>query len=62
MMKRLKQVHKWLRQQPEDFYAMDFGALIKRWDEFIDVCGGYVRDKCSFPGSSITYYTLYTHL
>jgi hypothetical protein len=33
---------KWLRQQPKDFYAAGLDALVKRWDEYINVGGGYV--------------------
>jgi hypothetical protein len=32
---------KWLSQQLEDFYAAGFDAPIKRWDMYINVCGGY---------------------
>jgi hypothetical protein len=31
---------KWLRQQSKYFYAVDFDALVKRWD---NVGGGYVK-------------------
>jgi hypothetical protein len=31
----------WLRQQSEEFYATGFGELVKRWDKFISVGGGY---------------------
>jgi hypothetical protein len=35
---------KWLRQQSKDFfYAVEFDALVKRWDKCIGVCGGYVE-------------------
>jgi hypothetical protein len=34
---------KWLRQQPKDFIAAGFYALIKRWDKCIEVGGGYVE-------------------
>jgi hypothetical protein len=37
------QVRKWLRQQSKDFYAAGFEALIKRWDKYISVGGGYVE-------------------
>jgi hypothetical protein len=36
------QVRKWLGQQSERFYAAGFDALVKRWDNCIDVGGGYV--------------------
>jgi N-dimethylarginine dimethylaminohydrolase len=34
------EVQKWLRQQPEDFYAASFNALVKQWDKCINVGGG----------------------
>jgi hypothetical protein len=34
---------KMLRQQPKDFCAAGFDALIKRWDKCINVGGGYVE-------------------
>jgi hypothetical protein len=37
------EVRKWLRQQSKDFYAAGLDALIKRWDKFIYVGGGYVE-------------------
>jgi hypothetical protein len=38
------QVRKWLRQQSKkDFYAAGFDTLIKRWDNCINVGGGYVE-------------------
>jgi hypothetical protein len=37
------QMPKWLRQQPKDFYAAGLDALVKRWDKFINVGGGYVE-------------------
>jgi hypothetical protein len=48
------QVLKWLRQQPKDFYAAGFDALVKRWDKRINVGGGYVEN--------ITCFTFYIHL
>jgi hypothetical protein len=36
------EVWKWLREQPKDFYAADFDALVKRSDKCINVGGGYV--------------------
>jgi hypothetical protein len=33
-----EQVRKWLRQQ-----SKDFDALVKRWDNYIDVGGGYIE-------------------
>jgi hypothetical protein len=38
-----REVRKWLRQQSKDFYAPGFDALVKRWDEYIKVVGGYVE-------------------
>jgi hypothetical protein len=52
------EVRKWLRQQSKDFYAAGFDALVKRWDECINVGGGYDFS----PGSNITYFTFYIHL
>jgi hypothetical protein len=37
------EVRKWLRQQPKDFCAASFDALIKRRDKCISVGGGYVE-------------------
>jgi hypothetical protein len=36
------QEQKCLKQQSEDFYAVGFDALVKRWDKCINVGGGYV--------------------
>jgi predicted HD phosphohydrolase len=36
-------MRKWLRQQPKDFSAEGFGALVKQWDKCINVGGGYVE-------------------
>jgi cation transport regulator ChaB len=36
------EVRKWLRQQPKDFYAAGFNALVKRWDKCINTGRGYV--------------------
>jgi hypothetical protein len=38
----------------KDFYAAGFDALVKRWDECINVGGGYVEKYMFFPGSNIT--------
>jgi hypothetical protein len=35
------EVQKWLRQQPKDFYAAGFDALVKRWEKSINVGGEY---------------------
>jgi hypothetical protein len=31
------EVRKWLRQQPKDFFAASFHALVKRWDKCISM-------------------------
>jgi hypothetical protein len=36
-------VRKWLRQQSKDINAAGFDALVKRWDNCINVGGGYVE-------------------
>jgi hypothetical protein len=36
------EVRKWLREQPKGLYAAGFDALVKRWDNCSNVCGGYV--------------------
>jgi hypothetical protein len=36
------EVRKWLGQQSKYFYAAGFDALIKRWDNCINVGEGYV--------------------
>jgi hypothetical protein len=56
------EVRKWLRQQPKDFYAAGFDALVERWDKCIDVGGGYVEKEMFFPGSNITRFMFYIHL
>jgi hypothetical protein len=37
------EVRKWLRQQSKDIYAASFDALVKRWEKYINVGGGYVE-------------------
>jgi hypothetical protein len=37
------EVRKWLRQQSKDFGAAGFDELVKRWDKYINVGGGYVE-------------------
>jgi hypothetical protein len=37
------EVRKWLRQQPKDFNAAGFDALVKVWNKCINVDGGYVE-------------------
>jgi hypothetical protein len=37
------EVRKWLRQQPKDFYAAGFVALVKQWGMCINVSGGYAE-------------------
>jgi hypothetical protein len=34
---------RWLRQQSKDFYAGGFDALVKRWDNCINVGEGHVK-------------------
>jgi hypothetical protein len=44
-------VWKWLRQQSKqskDFHAVGFDALVKRWDNCINVGGGYVEKEMFF--------------
>jgi hypothetical protein len=38
------QVSMWLRQQSNDFYALEFDTLVKRWNKCIDIGGGYVEN------------------
>jgi hypothetical protein len=52
MTKRLKQ--KWLRQQSKDFYVASIDALVKRWDERINVCTRYIEKYILFSGSTIS--------
>jgi hypothetical protein len=33
----------YLRQQSKDFYAVSFDAIVKTWDKYINVGGGYVE-------------------
>jgi hypothetical protein len=42
------EVRKWLRQRSKDFHAACFGALVKRWDNCINVDGGYVENYMFF--------------
>jgi hypothetical protein len=37
------EVRKWLRQQSNDFCAVGFDALVKRWDKCINVDAGYAE-------------------
>jgi hypothetical protein len=37
------EMRKWLTQQLQDFYAVGFDALVKRWDKCVSVGGGYVE-------------------
>jgi hypothetical protein len=41
---------------------MCFDALLKRWDECINVGGGYVEKQMFFLGSNIMRFTSYIHL
>jgi hypothetical protein len=36
-------LRKLLRQQSKDFYAQGFNVMVKRWDNCINVGGGYVE-------------------
>jgi hypothetical protein len=36
-------VRNWFRQQLTDFHAAGFDALVKRWDKYINVGGGYAE-------------------
>jgi hypothetical protein len=36
-------VQKWLRQQSREFYAAGFASLVKLWNKYINVGGGYVE-------------------
>jgi hypothetical protein len=56
------EVRNWLRQQSKYFYDVAFDALVKRWDKYINVGGGYVEKETFLPGSNITCFTLYIHL
>jgi hypothetical protein len=38
------EVWNWLTQQSKDFCAAGFDALVKRWDKFLSVGGGYVEN------------------
>jgi hypothetical protein len=44
------QVRKWQRQQSKHFYAAGIDALVKRWDKYINVVGGYVEKQMFFSG------------
>jgi hypothetical protein len=37
------EVRKWLRKQSTDFCVARFDALVKRWNKYINVSGGYVE-------------------
>jgi hypothetical protein len=52
----------WLRQQSKYFCGAGIDTLVKRWDECINVSGGYVEKEMFFPGSNITCFTFYIHL
>jgi hypothetical protein len=55
------EVWEWLRQPSKDFYAAGFDGLVKRWDKFISVGGGYF-EKYASPGSNIAYFQFYISL
>jgi hypothetical protein len=37
------EVRKWLTQQSKDFHAVDFDALVKQWDKYINDGGGFIE-------------------
>jgi hypothetical protein len=41
------EVRGWLRQQSKDYCALGFVALVKRWDKYVNVFGGY-DEKLAF--------------
>jgi hypothetical protein len=43
----LDHMRKWLRQQSEDFCAVGFDALVKRWDKCLSVVEDMSRNKAS---------------
>jgi hypothetical protein len=51
------EVQEWLRQQPKDFYAAGFDALVKRRDRCISIGGGYVEKEMFF--SKFEYHMFY---
>jgi hypothetical protein len=55
-----REMRKWLRQQSNGLYSDGFDALVKRWDKFINVGGGYVEDF--FSGSKFTCFSFNIHL
>jgi hypothetical protein len=44
----LDQARKGLKQQPKDFYAVGFDTLVKRWDQWSIVGGGYIEKQNFF--------------
>jgi hypothetical protein len=55
------EMRKWLEQQSKDFYAASFDALVKRWEKFISVGGGYVEKYMFFRGLNITCFHVLYH-
>jgi hypothetical protein len=53
----INQVRKWLRQEPKDFGAEGFVAVLKRWAKYISVGGGYVENTC-ISCSNITWFNV----
>jgi hypothetical protein len=54
------EVWEWLRQQPKDYWAAGCDALVKRWEECINVGGGYVKKYAFFPRfKCYMFYVLY---
>jgi hypothetical protein len=37
------EVWKWMRQQSKDLCAASFDKLVKRWNKYINVGGGYIE-------------------
>jgi hypothetical protein len=37
------EIWKWLRQQSKDLCVAGFGALVKQWEKYTSVGGGYVE-------------------
>jgi hypothetical protein len=56
------EMRKWLRQQSKDFYDAGFDALVKRWDKYINVSGGYVENSMFFHRFEYHIFYIYIHL
>jgi hypothetical protein len=53
---------KCLRQQSKYFYAVNFDALVERWDNCVAVAGGYVEKYMFFRFEYLMFYVLYMFL